>query len=491
MNRKILVSVRPYETRGAIIDGEKPIELFFENPDDEKLVGCIIKGRVSNILAGTQSAFVDIGIHKDAYLAFSGVEGGEADDEEDLKDIFKSPIQDVLKVGQEVILQVLKEPTPAKGPRSTMTISLPGRYLVYTPTTEQIGVSRKISHDAERDRLRAIGKRICPKGRGLIFRTAAEGQEEKDLQDDLRFLQKLWNKVENRAKSLPPRSILHRDISLTLKLVREYFTDEVDRFLIDSPEEYKGILEDCDFLSPFQRAALELYQEPTPLFEKYGIEHEIERALSSKVWLETGSYIIIERTEALVTIDVNSGRFSGGVDLEETVFKVNLEAAKEIARQVRLRNLAGIIIIDFIDMNDPKNRAKVLKTLREAFKGDRNRPNISDFTDHGLVQMTRRRNALSLDEIIKEKCPCCGGIGRILSISTLKNRIRRAILIEAERFQTDRIQVRAHKIVIDQLRKKNDAAVKEIEKRVGRQIIFQVENGLDIEAFKVEALIEK
>ncbi|RCK77857.1 MAG: Cytoplasmic axial filament protein CafA and Ribonuclease G [Candidatus Ozemobacter sibiricus] len=491
MSRKIIVNTGPYETRAAILEDDRPVELFFEIKDSEKIVGHIYKGKVSNILPGTQAAFVDIGLPKDAYLTLTGVENTEGDDEEELKDIFRSPIQDMLKVGQEVILQILKEPTPTKGPRSTMALSFPGRYLVLMPNVEHIGVSRRISQEKERERLKAIGRKLAPKGGGIIFRTAAEGIEEQDLADDLNLLVKMWQKVEAKARKAPPRSLIHRDLSLTMKLVRDHLNDDVDRMIVDSREEYQEILETCDFLSPLQRAALELYEGKEPIFEAYGIEKEIEMALESKVWLDSGAYLIFDKTEAMVTIDVNSGRFSGGADLEETVSKVNLEAAKVIARQIRLRNLAGIIIIDFIDMHEAKNRQKVLKAFREGFKGDRNRPHILDFSELGLVQMTRKRTSASLDEILKEKCPCCEGRGKTLAIATLANRIRRQVLQEAARIEGKTITVRAHERVVEFLRAHHDQRLKELERRSNRTIHLHAEKGLALDFWKVEAKLNE
>lgn len=488
MNRKILVNIGPYESRAAIIENGKLVELLYEIQDSEKIVGCIYKGRVANVVAGTQSAFVDIGIHKDAYLTLTGV---ETNDDEDLKDIFRSPIQDQLKVGQEVILQILKEPTPTKGPRSTMTISFPGRYLVFMPKVDHVGVSRKINQDRERDRLRAIGKRIAPKGSGVVFRTASEGLEESVLKADLDLLVKMWRKVEGKIAKSPPRTMLHRDIPLPMKVARDFFTDDIEEMIIDSEEAYKTIIEDCEFLSPLQRASLELYKDKTPIFEKFGIEKEIERALARKIWLDSGSYIFIDKTEAMYCIDVNSGRFSGGSDLEETVFKVNLEAAREIARQIRLRNLSGMIIIDFIDMEAPSHRAQVLKTLREGFKGDRNKPNILDFSELGLVQMTRRRTSASLDEIRKAICPCCQGAGKTLSAATVANQIRAGLIDEAKRYQTDRIILNAHRMVIDHLRGKDNSGIRELENQLRRKLILKPASSFDIETFKIEPVMER
>jgi len=488
LSRKILVNIGPYESRAAIIENGKLVELLYEIQDSEKIVGCIYKGRVANIVSGTQSAFVDIGIHKDAYLTLTGV---ESNDDEDLKDIFRSPIQDTLKLGQEVVLQILKEPTPTKGPRSTMTISFPGRYLVYMPKVDHIGVSRRINQDRERDRLRSIGRRIVPKGGGVVFRTASEGLEENILKADLDLLVKMWKKVESKIARTPPRTMLHRDIPLPMKVARDFFTDDVEEMILDSEEAYKTIIEDCEFLTPLQRASLELYKDKIPIFEKFGIEKEIERALSRKIWLDSGSYIFIDKTEAMYCIDVNSGRFSGGSDLEETVFRVNLEAAKEIARQIRLRNLSGMIIIDFIDMEAPSHRAQVLKTLREGFKGDRNKPNVLDFSELGLVQMTRRRTSASLDEIRKAPCPCCNGAGKTLSTGTIANQLRNSLIEEAKRYQTEKFIINAHRTVIDSLRGRDNSGIRELENLIKRKLILKPANSLDLESYKIEPVLER
>ncbi|EKD83384.1 MAG: ribonucleases G and E, partial [uncultured bacterium] len=321
--------------------------------------------------------------------------------------------------------------------------------------------------------------------------TASEGLEESVLKADLDLLVKMWNKVEKKINSSPPRTMLHRDIPLTMKLARDFFSDDVEEMIIDSEEAYRSIMEDCEFLTPLQRASLELYKGKEPLFEKFGIEKEIERALSRKLWLESGGYLFFDKTEAMYCIDVNSGRFSGGSDLEETVFRVNLEAAREIARQIRLRNLSGMIIIDFIDMEAPSHRAQVLKTLREHFKGDRNKPNILDFSELGLVQMTRRRTASSLDEIRKEVCPCCQGAGKIISAANIANGIRKQLSDEVRRYQTDKFIINAHRMVIDLLRGRDGLELKELERATACKLILKPQNGLDIETWKIEPVLER
>ncbi|MDD2998358.1 MAG: ribonuclease E/G, partial [Candidatus Riflebacteria bacterium] len=310
------------------------------------------------------------------------------------------------------------------------------------------------------------------------------------LKADLDLLVKMWEKVEKKMRNAPPRTMLHRDIPLPMKVARDFFTDDVEEMILDSEEAYKTIVEDCEFLSPLQRASLELYKDKVPIFEKFGIEKEIEKALSRKVWLESGGYLFFDKTEAMYCIDVNSGRFSGGSDLEETVFKVNLEAAREIARQIRLRNLSGMIIIDFIDMEAPSHRAQVLKALREYFRGDRNKPNILEFSELGLVQMTRRRSAASLDEIRKDQCPCCNGAGKTLAIRTIANTVRKNLLEEARRYQTEKIIINAHRLVADLLRGHNGNALKELESLSKRKIILKPINGFDVETFKIEPVME-
>lgn len=480
MTKKILLNMGPLESRAAIIENGELSELMYEISNDEKVVGCIYKGTVSNVIAGTQSAFVDIGMHKDAYLTLTGVEKSF---EMELQDIFKSPIQDMLKVGQDVVLQILKEPTPTKGPRSSMTISFPGKYLVYIPKLDHIGISRRINSEKERNRLKAIGRKLLPDGGGLVFRTASEGLEESMIKRDLDLLLKMWKKVEEKIESAPARTMIHRDIPLPMKVARDFFTDDVTEMIIDSEEAYTSIVEDCEFLTPLQRASLELYKGETPLFEKYGIEREINKAFSRKIWLESGGYIFIDKTEAMYCIDVNSGRFSSKKGLEETVFKVNLEAAKEIAKQIRLRNLAGMIIIDFIDMLSHSHRAQVLKTFKEGFRGDRSRPYILDFSDLGIVQMTRRRTAASLDQIRKASCPCCNGTGKTLSLRSIANDLMTELTLEANKHKIDEYTINAHKSVIELM--KSNKEISDLEKNLNKKLTFVSSEGFNIENYKI------
>jgi len=489
LKRQILINIGKYESRAAVLENDKLCELYYEIPNSEKIVGCIIKGKVSNIVKATQSAFVDIGIHKDAYLTLNGVENYNKDSDE--QDIFRDPIENVLKVGQQILLQVLKEPSESKGPRSTMILSFPGRYLVFMPRVNHIGVSKKITQEKERDRLREIGQRLVPEGSGLVFRTVAEGLEEHVFRSDLDLLLKMWEKVEKRKDSAPPRTILHRDIPLHLKIARDYMTDDVQELIIDNKEAYDEIMNDCSFLSPMQRASIELYKDSMPIFDKYGIEKEIEIAMQTKVWLKSGGYLYIEKTEAMYCIDVNSGRFSGGSDLEETVFRVNMEAAEEIARQVRLRNMSGMIIVDFIDMETASHRSQVLKKLREGFKNDHNKPNVWDFTELGLVQMTRRRTASSIEETRKDTCSHCDGSGKVFSYVTVANMLRTHLLEEVKRFDVPLFEITADKHVIDLIRKEERQDGATLEQTLNRRINFVSSENMPREYFRIEPILKE
>lgn len=285
--------------------------------------------------------------------------------------------------------------------------------------------------------------------------------------------------------------MLHRDIPLPMKVARDFFTDEVEEMIVDSPEAFDSIFEDCEFLSPLQRASLELHKGPEPLFDKYDIEKQIERALSRKIWLDSGGYVFFDKTEAMHCIDVNSGRFSGGSDLEETVFRVNMEAAGEIARQIRLRNLSGMLIIDFIDMETSGHKSQVLKKLRDVFRGDRSKPNIYDFSELGLVQITRRRTNASLNETLKEVCPCCNGDARVFSVSSVCNRIKNDAVEQANRYETSKLIITAHKRVTDHLKGHENRDIKDLEKRINRKIILKSLVGFDLSNYIIEPVLEK
>ncbi|MBI5967407.1 MAG: Rne/Rng family ribonuclease, partial [Deltaproteobacteria bacterium] len=419
MSNEILINISSGETRVALLESGVLVELYLERRSEQGISGNIYKGRVVRVLPGMQAAFVDIGLDKAAFLYVTDVHqefddlellmrareedgnGLYVNEEEEVPDL-STPfqIEDLLHEGQEILVQVSKEPLGSKGARITSHISLPGRHLVLMPMVDNIGVSRRIENEAERRRLREIIQRIKPADCGLIVRTASEGKGEADLYQDLDFLLKMWNNVQKRKAASPVPSLVHKDLDITLRAIRDLFTQEVERVVIDSPEEYRKILDFCETFIPQLKSSVELYEKEEPLLDYYGIEMEISRALGRRVWLKSGGYIVIDMTEALTVIDVNTGRFVGKRNLEDTILKTNLEAVKEIAYQLRLRNIGGIIIIDFIDMEKVSSREKVFQALMEALKKDKSKTNILKISELGLVEMTRKRTRESLGRIL-------------------------------------------------------------------------------------------
>lgn len=438
MRKEILVSVEPFEVRVAVLEDGVLCGIQVER--GEPLAGNIYKGRVASVLPGMEAAFVDIGLERNAFLPLADIRSERIDplrgqDGEELEDpIGRGRITERLRVGQEILLQVTKEPRGSKGARATTYVALPGHYVVLMPTVSGVGVSRRIEREHERKRLRGLAERLRPprEGRrgdrmGLIVRTAAEGVSERDLADDVRFLLQVWEGVTDRARAARAPALLYQDLGLVGRVVRDLFTGEVDRFVVDSAEELERIR---DVLRAFPAAMLErlqLHTEPRPLFEASGVDREIERALHRKVWLRSGGYLVFDRTEAATVIDVNTGKYVGKTDQPSTILRTNLEAAEEVARQIRLRDIGGIILVDFIDMESEKHRRRVVAALQEAIKADRTKTHVIDLTGLGLVELTRKRVYQNLDEIMRIPCPYCEGRGRVLSAQSVAVRVRREI----------------------------------------------------------------
>ena len=387
----------------AVLEDHTPVEVYFEPPGAE-LVGSIFKGRVENVLPGIEAAFVDIGLEKNSFLYVHDAKAVAENQERRFR------IKELLKPGQEVVVQVVKGPFGAKGPRVTTQVTIPGRYLVLAPTIQHTGVSRRIGLPAERERLRKLAEELCPEGMGLIVRTAAEGVSDAELKHDLEFLLQEWENIRQKAQEPGPR-LLFRDMELLPRILRDYFTSDVKRLIVDSPALGDQVLAIMDELGPHLKERVHL-ETGKDLMSMYGIDREVERALKRRVWLKCGGYIVFDQTEALTSIDVNTGKYVGSQSLEETVVKTNLDAAREIARQLRLRNIGGIIIIDFIDMIEEKHRQEVLNVLEEALRRDRVRSHILGITRLGLVEMTRKKTHPSLAEMLLKTCPCCEGTGR-------------------------------------------------------------------------------
>jgi ribonuclease G len=467
VGKRILVNAGITETRVAVQEGNLLTEIYLERHARRSIVGSVYKGVVTNVLPGMQAAFVDIGLTKDAFLyagdyAAPGVEDGrdlELEEETDTAEAEvadvdvadeasrrapRTPIEESLRKGQEVLVQVSKESLGSKGARITSFISLPGRYLVYMPLAHHIGVSRRIRDDQERDRLRAIVRSLNPPPGGFIVRTNAEGKGEAELAADVEFLARLWSQIQSRAQQATAPAALHEEMDLTFRVVRDLLSPEVDEFIVDSREVYAKCLDYVRSLVPGLAGRVILHEGHTPLFEAHGVEKDIERALRRRVWLKSGGYIVIDHTEALVSIDVNTGKYVGKRDFEQTVLKINLESVAEIVRQIRLRDLGGIIIIDFIDMEVPEHREQVYRALKRALAEDKARTNVLEISALGLVEMTRKRVRQDLRSLLTMSCPTCRGSAVIRSDATLAAEIFRTVQAKAAESTGRDIVVRVH-----------------------------------------------
>ena len=414
MYKEILVNNRAEDIRVAVLEDGVTAEIYLEPRQSRRLVGNIYKGRVENVLPGMQAAFVNIGLEKNAFLYIEdALPARYADENGGRRDYSGIYIGDVLKRDQELLVQVAKEHAGVKGPRVTTHITLPGRYAVLMPRTDYVGVSRRISAEKERERLRALAKLVKPQEMGVIVRTVAEGVAQDEFSQDIDIISELWQKTLRRSAKSPAPFLAHRDLDLVQRVMRDTFTEDVDRLLVDSPCDYEKVLDLLDIIGPHLKDKVYL-EDQKDLFAYYGVDHELERALRKKVWLKSGGYLVIDQAEALTVIDVNTGKYVGTTNLEDTVRKTNLEAAKEIVRHLRLRNLGGIIIVDFIDMQNEDSRTAVLQLLEEEIKKDRTKTNIFGLTRLGLVEMTRKKTRPSLSEILQKPCSHCGGRGRVL-----------------------------------------------------------------------------
>jgi ribonuclease G len=441
--KKIVVNAGVSETRIAVLEDNVLAELFLERPTQRSIVGGVYKGVVTNVLPGMQAAFVDVGLAKDAFLYAGDYTDNVAEDvvgalttDDDDPDVdvdeeprreARAPIEDMLRKGQDVLVQVSKEPLGTKGARITSFVSLPGRYLVYMPQAHHVGVSRRIRDERERDRLRALVRSLDPPAGGFIVRTNAEGKGEAEIAADVQFLGRLWTQIQARYEEARPPAVLHEEMDLTFRVIRDLLSPDVDAFVIDSPDVYAKCLEHVHTLVPALADRVVRHEGRTPVFEALGIEKDIDKALRRRVWLKSGGYIVIDHTEALVSIDVNTGKYVGKRDFEQTVLKINRESVDEIVRQIRLRDLGGIIIIDFIDMEVPEHREQVEKALKRALAEDRARTNVLGISELGLVEMTRKRVRQGLRSLLTVPCPACRGAGVIKSEATVAAEIFRTI----------------------------------------------------------------
>jgi ribonuclease G len=504
MYKTIIINATDHETRMALLEDGTIAEIVMERNDDSDIAGNVYKGRVQRVLPGMQAAFVDIGLNQAAFIYvddiidessrdFEKIFTDNDIDSEDMseKDQKKAVgtrsrlIEELIRDGQEVLVQVIKAPIGTKGARINTYVSLPGRFLVLMPKSNHIGVSRRIEDEEERCRLKKCVENLRTEPYGYIVRTAAEGVPESKLVYEMGFLNNMWQNIQKKAQTTSAPAVLHQELNLTLRAVRDLLLHEAEKLVIDSRCGYNAILEFLDTLMPSLKSSVELYDGLEPIFDAYNLEGDIFRAIKKKVWLKSGGYIVIEHTEALVAIDVNTGRYVGKHNLEETILKTNLEAVKEIAYQIRLRDLGGIIIIDFIDMERSVNREKVYNALKEALTKDRSKTHVLPISDLGLIQMTRKRIRKSLSRILCEPCFYCDGEGYLVSRRTICYNIFREILRDVADMTGARLTLRVNPEIAELLHGEENSIIVSLEKKIGKQIVIYPNSQFHMEEFDV------
>ena len=473
--KTILLNVTPEETRMVMVEGGRLTEMEVERPVHSHLVGNIYKGRVQNILPGMQAAFVDIGQKKNAFLYLG--DGNSFDGR-------RSKGGEKISVGQSVMVQVVKDAGGTKGPRVTTRISLPGRNIVLMPTADYIGMSRRIADEEERDRLHGLAQDICPAGMGLIIRTLASGQDRETLEADVRYLSRLWESLCARELVLAAPVLLYRDADMAIRVARDMMTEEVERLIVDDAETCRRVGELVGYVSPALEKRVELYEGGTPLFREYGVAEEVESLTDREVELPSGGFLVIDRTEALTVIDVNTGKFVGNANLSDTVYRANMEAAEEILRQLRLRDIGGIIVVDFIDMETEEQKEGLLAFLREHAKKDRIKTNIIGITALGLVEITRKKSRRNFESLLYSDCPCCHGSGRVESPETVVIRICRDIRRIEDRSHADfGYEVEVHETVAYALME--STLVERLSAELGVNVGFVIKPGMHPESYAI------
>jgi ribonuclease G len=481
MTEDILINVTPQETRVAVVLNGVVQELHVERAANRGLVGNLYMGRVERVLPGMQSAFVDIGLDRAAFLHVADIweQRGNGDTQK--------PIERILSEGQPVMVQVLKDPIGTKGARLSTQVSVAGRFLVHLPRDPHIAVSQRIEDEAERKALKEKLERQLPQGEtgGYIIRTMAESAAEEDLALDVQYLKRIWADMQSRAETATAPALLYQDLSLAQRVLRDFAGDHTGRIIVDSRENFLKLQEFARDYVPRVLSRIEHYTGERPLFDLYGVEDEIEKALARRVDLKSGGYLIIDQTEALTTVDVNTGGFVGLRNFDDTIFKTNLEAAQVIARQLRLRNLGGIIIIDFIDMAGEEHRAAVLTEFRKTLARDRTKMTVNGFTALGLVEMTRKRTRESLAHVLCEPCPTCAGRGEVKTARTVCYEILREILREARQFSAREYRILGSQAVIDLFLEEESQSLVMLSDFIGKPVSMQVETSYNAEQFDV------
>src|SRR5215467_11784692 len=503
VHKEVIINAEVLETRVGVLEEGKLEEFNIERTTEERLVGSIFKGKVRNLEDGLKAAFVDIGFEKNAFLHYwdivptgfdSGVEVVERPTNRDRRrekpKITQKDIPRVYPPGSEIIVQVTKGPIGNKGPRVTTNLVLPGRYLVLLPNSDQSGISRKIENQQERQRLKTILRKLSiPDGMGVIMRTVGEGQQMRYFVRDLALLLEEWKLIQDRIKDQPPATCVFQEPDLIERTVRDFLTEDVERIVVDSAKAYDRMREMISKISKRSAEKVKLYSEPQPIFDRFGITRQLENAFSRQVHLKSGGYIVVDETEALVAIDVNTGRHKGTKDQESTILRVNIEAAEEIARQLRLRNMGGLIVLDFIDMKHPRDRQNVYQRMKEGLRRDKSKTHILPISQLGLMEMTRQRHSESVRAAVYDDCPYCKGRGKVKSALTMSVEIQRKlseILKKRSRDESDfQLRIVVHPTVLERLRTEDEKHLIEMEKRYFGKLSFRADPGMHAEQFKI------
>lgn len=505
MSSELIINSTPEEARVAHLEHSDVVELYVEREKEKGIVGNVYKGKIVRVLPGMQAAFVDIGLEKAAFLYAADIHEGPdsytipLDEGEEVDVEFERPvrsgypakvpqIQELVHEGQELLVQVAKAPMGTKGARITTHIAIAGRNLVLTPYYSRVGVSRRIDNEKERQRLRKIVMEAKPQNVGLIVRTVCANSSRKKITTDIEYLLKQWEEIRRIAERAQAPAPAYSDLSLTLRTVRDLVTEDIERIVVDSPQEYDRIIRFVNTFVPRLRSAIELYKGKTPIFEFYGVEEEIRKALNRKVWLKSGGYIITDEAEALVSIDVNTGRFVGRKNLADTILKTNLEASVEIARQLRLRNCGGIIIVDFIDMDNSEDRERVYRTFENALKKDRSKTNILKISELGLLEMTRKRTRESLRRTLCTQCPYCDGKAYVKSKTTICYDIFRSIMKDLNNEEIKGIVIYVNPEVAETLNTTERSALDRLRQTSMKTITVKIDPNFHVEQFDVFAL---
>lgn len=494
VKNRIVINSTPFETRVALVRNGRLTELFIETEESRPLVGNIYKGRVTRVLPGMNAAFVDIGLGKGGFIhardlvlpEYTDLDLEDEDQKQECNEREQSQeIADLLQEGQELVVQIVKPPRGTKGARVTAQLSLPGRNVVLVPGAPIVGVSRKMRNSKERKRLRQLVRGLLPDDAGLIVRTAAEGKSDDEIKGDVAYLIRLWSGIREKKERKRSPHLLYHDLNISMRTIRDLMSPDIEEIWVDDPDEFERVSRFVEQVLPGASGLVKLFEKDEPVFEGLGIEKEIMQGLHPRVELPSKGYLIIDETEALCAIDVNTGGFVGSSSLEETVLATNREAAREIAYQIRLRNLAGILVLDFIDMNDKTNRDEVFKLFKEALREDRARINITRISDLGLIEMTRQRIGPSLSAALSRGCPCCGGSGLILKTETVLGQLYRKVQIACRKHPNQRIVVQLHPNLADRIWETEIGWIQEMEERFGTRVLLKMDPSREEDRFTV------